>query len=319
VTIRDCAFRNNIASGLGGAVYVSAFSEGAPGLSLLPAQLVVTGCSFTTNFCGGDGGAVFADGVPALIQDCAFTMNRGGSVGGAVGLLHQSHRILDSRFEGNHAPSGGAVFFSGFGTLEVEGVHFQRNSAEDYAGALYVTSANGVSVVRSWFVGNQALRGGAARFRLTAVTAEDVLWRDNTASDRGGALYLEELGSAAFLANTWIENTAAHGASITALGGFMGFDHSLFADPASDAVECHAGASITQAVCLAGVPGTGNCPNLALVRIPVTACEAVLDSLCPAPSVPGCGFIGHATESCGPQCVAPARPVTWGWLKERYR
>jgi predicted outer membrane repeat protein len=319
LVVRNCAFRNNLASSLGAGIYASALPpfEAPGGTAVVPA-LEVTGSLFESNFCGGDGGGIFADGVGATIDDCTFRQNTGGGTGGGIGLLHGSHAVSGSVFDGNHATSGAGIAFSGTGTLRIEDCVFRQNIANNLGGGCFVVSAFGLELAGTDFVDNRAFRGAGGAFELVPVTGERVYWLGNVAEERGGGVYASG-GSLAVTAATWLLNQAAHGASFTVLDVGVSLERTILGDPAADAVDCHGASSVTGG-CLVATATTGACTGLPIsARLSVAPCSGSLDSLCTVPVLPDCGAIGHAQASCTDECASAARPLSWGRLKDLFR
>lgn len=146
--ITGCEFRDNVASGSGGAVWGNGTSQS---------------CRFVANRAVlGSGGAVFS---PLFwsAERCDFLDNSAASAGAL--RLHQDDAAVDCLFLGNRASgSGGAILVSDEledGTLMMRCV-FARNVAGSGGAVALVDGANGV-FIRCTFVANSA-RDGAHVF-----------------------------------------------------------------------------------------------------------------------------------------------------------
>jgi hypothetical protein len=314
-------FRDNhvLVPGNGGAILSAAFIAGpVPGPDQTFLELRAEDCLFEDNTASGDGGAVSLDEVPGVFTGCTFQGNR-GTVGGAVNLLNQEHAITDCRFLNNTARfSAGALAYTGDGGMDLTGVEFRDNRAEDYGGAIRVLNALEVRLLDCRFIGNHAFRGGGADFTRSSVQAEKVLWWKNSAEDRADALFLDGVNSASFLRNTWIGNTGAmRGASFSARDCRLQITRCILADDNPTATECVGSTSLTGS-CNVGTPQAGSCVPF-VQRTAVALCGEDPGGLCELPSPGGCDLVGHADFECASgDCRTPARAVTWGHLKSMY-
>ncbi len=316
--LKNCTFRDNLALGLGGAIFVTedpAILE--VGTPLQQVGLIIFNTVFDSNWSGIDGGAIYSSDWGMQLVECTF-MNNQAVQGAGVGLLHGVHLIRDCRFESNRAKiSGGGIFLSGFSSTVVEGTTFVENAGGNLGGAVRAVNAIQVILRDCQILGNTAGRGGGCYIERTEIDAERTLWRGNSATDRGGGLWIDESSGNRFLRCTWIENSSPHGASITIRSGTMSVEQSILGDPQAEATEC-LNRSTVEASCNVGSPTTGDCFAFES-RMEIRGCESSTTSLCTVPSTT-CGPAGHTDELCPPgSCVTPTLPITWGNLKSRYR
>lgn len=180
LTLDSCVFYQNLATGDGGAVWVT------------QGELTIVGGEFSENTANQFGGAVFSiDGDLTIQEDTAFEGNRaaeGGAVycggtdsaadaasscsfanvlfeqneaftdidfgdfatpwttlngGGAVAFEFADVDIKDSLFKGNFAQLSGGALFGGFGTdILIDGCTFDNNTTPGYGGAIAASSVS---------------------------------------------------------------------------------------------------------------------------------------------------------------------------------
>ena len=133
-------------------------------------KLTVTGATFESNSANISGGAIYNSDGDIEVTNSIFTGNTSSSMGGAIynnsgpqkvdDPYHGTVTIKNSRFEGNIAGNGGAVWQGTDGTTIIEDSEFIENSAtiEDHplkqGGA--VTNAGIMKIARTTFQGNEA-------------------------------------------------------------------------------------------------------------------------------------------------------------------
>ncbi len=173
-TVRNLTLQNARTADVGGAIRAG-----------YQAPLTVSDSRFYNNTCtqaGPDvgGGAIYVQGGDTLIQRVTFSGNRGGN-GGAMGNLQSRTTIEDSAFLNNQTNAAGTGGGAG--------------------GALYVDGSNAGSITirRVVFDGNVATsHGGAIHTYLYAgasqLVVEDVLFRNNSTQNNGGAIYHQNGG-----------------------------------------------------------------------------------------------------------------------------
>ena len=179
------------------------------------ATLNVSSCTFDSN----PGGAIVFNLSSITVDNSTFTNNtRPGNPGGALYGYANDLAITNSTFSGNVASShGGALWISG-GTISIANSSFVGNSAGSgsYGGAIYIPSGTTAAIQYCNFSGNSAGYGGAVAdyIPLTGVYSEltglyNSTFTNNTATSRGGALYLQGSGvNAIITASTFSGNTA---------------------------------------------------------------------------------------------------------------
>ena len=123
---------------------------------------------------GGGSGAIRMQ-VPSdklVIKNSIFSSNTATLDGGAIAIFGGDADISSTRFIGNKASTGGAIY-SNNSTLTLKEVEFINNTSE------VVTAQDG-----SW-------GGGAINAVSTSLTIDGALFEGNATNQRGGAIFLE--------------------------------------------------------------------------------------------------------------------------------
>jgi len=207
LTLNHCLLRANTATTFGGAIY----NQGT---------LLVTQSEFAANtaFTGGAidsegpttlkydnfhnnsasfGGAVATFTADATIPNSTFATNTASNRGGAI-YNHESNMTLvtDTLSQNTVNNEGGGVYNDGVMTVKVSSI--TGNTATNAGGGFM--NRNALTIQNSTLSGNTATDGGAIangpspaidpRLTLTTTTL-----RDNSASNRGGAIFNAEFGA----------------------------------------------------------------------------------------------------------------------------
>ena len=203
VLISGCAYQNNTASGLGGGLYIE-----------FPRRFDAVDSVFEGNLGTDGGGAVYFVGdSTATILNCTFSKNRATATS-ATGVVTQvngggllivpfssttgslSVGISNSTFMGNSVSGSGAGVYvqssTGTGpTLTVQGGAFQANTADVNGGGFHITSTT--TIVRfADFSRNVASNGAGVFASATALSVSHTSMKLNTATESGGALYMDD-------------------------------------------------------------------------------------------------------------------------------
>ncbi|MCR5112669.1 MAG: hypothetical protein K6A63_01890 [Acholeplasmatales bacterium] len=128
VTIKNCTFQENTASGEGGAVY-----------ALNPTNIYSS--SFTSNSVTNKGGAIFSNAI-TYIRDCTFDNNLSTKSGGGISIDGSSATIENCNFTSNRSEQsyGGAIHIESGATASISTGTFNNNSAAKTGGAIYADS-----------------------------------------------------------------------------------------------------------------------------------------------------------------------------------
>ena len=151
--IADTQFRNNEATGEGGAIHVA-----------VPADVELWNCQFTANEARS-GGALFLEGVSSTItsrEGCSFLGNESSAKGAAVNGVFGTFNAYDTAF-GSNTGSGTAAVNNRSGAIDLARCTFDSNNT---AAALRLNGATGTlhsSTVSGTVAGNGVdLVGGAS-------------------------------------------------------------------------------------------------------------------------------------------------------------
>ncbi len=236
-------FNGNISTGNGGAVC----NDGTA---------TVTAASFTKN-TGRTGGAVYNSNKLSL-GVTAFTENGATENGGAIYNNGEIEFDGKSTYTSNTATiNGGAVYNDKEGTITSPEMEFVTNSAPTYGGAVY--NNNVLSVTTCSFTENSSRWGGAlynaadgkvgnftsesAEFKSNTVTdygaainncgvvnVTSLVFENNTADLRGGAIYNDAGGQIISETAQFKSNKALEFGGASYNGGTMEFKTSTFTD-----------------------------------------------------------------------------------------
>ncbi|GIK20328.1 MAG: hypothetical protein DYG93_05280 [Leptolyngbya sp. PLA2] len=209
--VRDCVFRDNRASGSGGASIV-----------IEPCSMRFERCSFEGNAAGYAGGAVsLYDGASALFHECRFEANSGEYAGAIAGYTGVNVAFVGCEFTENTASWGGAaveLYDSATGSFMV--CWFEGNEATNgYGGAIAVGWQSEASVALCEFTDNSSGGvGGAISLGDSTLRADANLFRQNVAQTYGGAIDAWN-SQITLVSNVLRANTAGVGGGAFAAGG----------------------------------------------------------------------------------------------------
>ncbi|MEO2093817.1 MAG: right-handed parallel beta-helix repeat-containing protein [bacterium] len=199
------------------------------------ASALVEDCMFENCSADGGGGALRSDGDTVMI-DCVFENNSaiengGNSYGGAIHAFG-SLQASDTRFSGNSATVGGAIFYQGSsGNNVFAHCIFRSNSAVTAGGA--IAQFNGTMRVDNSFFESNSATGGAGGATWTGSTtggsSNFMYLRSSTLVDNhasqgtgdlegGGACFVAASGYLLLRNSILWDNTAAVGPAIKGFG-----------------------------------------------------------------------------------------------------
>lgn len=207
------------------------------------ATLTVQNCFFSGNTASGDGGGIYNDGnassnarqpgrATLTVVNTTFSGNSAsGNQGG--GIFNQANygtgivAVVNCTFTGNQAPFGGGICNWGGGAMTVVNSTFSGNSAEgSYTEGGGILNGSTLDVTSCTFVGNSATgqdgRGGGIYNYAGVLTLTDCILSGNVASShKGNGIYNEVYGSLTYGFN--IFNNAEvfvfeGGGAVTSLG-----------------------------------------------------------------------------------------------------
>lgn len=140
------------------------------GLTMSGGTLTVRNCTFSNNWASGDGGAIYVDNGRLDLIDCTFRTNGAGTVtgqargtGGAVRNDNTGQLTLSRcRFSNNFAGSQGGAFDNNKGGAVLIRCLFLQNHAGNSGGGALWNSEGRVSAVNCTFNGNRSDYSGGA-------------------------------------------------------------------------------------------------------------------------------------------------------------
>ena len=200
LTLRDLTLRN-FGSQTGGAIHNSG-------------TLSIENCTLRDNRTFSvDGGAILNYG-RLTVTDSVFSDNvadqsynqtaSGGAIfNDEIDGLSSELTVINTTFRGNWAAWSGGAIAIGAGTATVIDSQFERNSADEFGGA--IDSDDAVSISGSVFSANAASYGGAI-ISQGALSVSDSQFIANTASASGGAIRSQRETNV--IDSIFIENTS---------------------------------------------------------------------------------------------------------------
>jgi len=234
------------------------------------------------------GGALFAQSTsPLNLVSCTMRGNQSGGDGGALALTQCGASLSDCRLDGNHATGNGGALWAGPGTEAVCGYTVFSNNQALEGGGAYATcdgpAAAGCSVVH--FTHADLFRNAAA---------------SSGAMGAGGASRIETEASVIAFNS----------------GGIACLDPRATIDIACTLL--HANGADPFPGCASSVSDTTTADPL-LCNLDGGDFERCAGSPALSPAACGTPFLGALGLGCAACASTPAKGVTWGGLKARYR
>lgn len=164
-----------------------------------------------------DGGAVYTlDHCIAEFDNVGFYNNRiydntdecrGGAVYSYNGIL----TFRNCRFEGNYSEDdGGAIYLETSEDVIIENCIFEGNFANENGGAIYTEYCYNTRLSNNTMTNNRCGElGGAICLNCNYVAIDGGVYRDNTAGEHGGGIYVDGFFEANILGTLVIENNTA--------------------------------------------------------------------------------------------------------------
>ena len=216
VTMHQCIFKDNTASYVGGATYI------------LKSQSLFESCIFERNKVislqqNTSGGAISAagDDTNITIKQCLFKENAATCGGGAINMQKARGSFVNCTFDRNSVKSrlqkddfGGAISAQYNSHLTMHQCIFKENTATYVGGATYIQESQ--SLFESCIFErntanslNQDTSGGAIRATGagTNITIKQCLFKENAATDSGGAIDIDRSRSLLLKNSTFVMNT----------------------------------------------------------------------------------------------------------------
>jgi predicted outer membrane repeat protein len=189
LTLGNCAFFNNTASGSGGAIY--AFSISAANCTFssnvakygdsihTSSSATVINCSFSGDAAIVGGGAIYTTSM-VTARNCTFSNNRAGIDGAAI---HASSVTATACTFSNNTAAGSGYGGAIKGTVTATNCTFTNNTSSNGGGAV----EGSVTATNCIFSGNSAPYGSGGGAVHGGVTAKNCTFTNNSSSS-GGAI-----------------------------------------------------------------------------------------------------------------------------------
>lgn len=135
--------------------------------------------------------------------------------GGGVYIYDASPTIINNRINGNTASWGGGIYES-FGSPLIKDNIITLNTGTSYGGGISVGGAAAAEVVGNIISDNHSgFGGGISMWAAGTPTIKGNTIRNNTASNDGGGISMDNWSDAAILQNLLVNNVANKGSAIT--------------------------------------------------------------------------------------------------------
>ena len=230
VDVEECYFNGNHATKNGGAIYAlggaltvgnsTLESNGAGqyggGIYASSADVTMSFTDLYANYAANNGGGVYVVTSYLEVWNSTFGGNESNAYGGAVCFSRSQAFITGSVFDENMAYCGAAFDCDYAIESLVEDNDFLYNSAT-YGGAASVRWKSNVWLLRGWFIANYAKYGGAMYIYYSPVLVANALFDSNTATSRGGGVYVSSYSTLDVINDTMVDNSAYQGGAICAL------------------------------------------------------------------------------------------------------
>ena len=227
ITVQQSLFKENTVTYIGGAIYMQK-TRGS-----------FVNCTFERNSAKSlphkiaFGGAISsADSSNITVQQSLFKENTATYIGGAIHMHNTRGSFVNCTFERNSAKSlpdkktaGGAISSGDRSDITVQQSLFKKNTATNSGGAIHMQKTRG-SFVNCTFERNSAkslpdktMAGGAiSSVDRSNITVQQSLFKENTATYRGGAIYMQKTRGS-FVNCTFERNSAKSLPNKRAFGG----------------------------------------------------------------------------------------------------
>ena len=237
-TIDGIHFRGGNANGTGNPILNDLFynRDNAGGLLANNCQsLLLSNLVFESHFGGSGGGAIGVESITSLVMDHITVQRNIGTAGGGMFANSSSIELSHSKFLENRAlNSGGAIWSSNSLNYSIDKCIFEGNVSTVFGGALGNSSSSpvitnskfqfnksdqggaifnrksngGFSADRIFILDNEAVDGGAIAAQGGLFTLQNSVVSGNLATERGGAIWLNQGGIAIVTNSTIVKNKA---------------------------------------------------------------------------------------------------------------
>ena len=231
--IEDSTFNSSTAK-YGGAIYLTSWgssvtgsnitkciaTENGGGIYVAEGSIEISESNFEDCIAKGTspsngGGAIYINGPDTHVKSSNFTENSvpGASArGGAIFINGERTIIEDSQFDSNTANQGGVIFIEGKDAV-IETSMFSNSSSRDAGGSIYV-KGDEATIQGSSFDNISAGSDGGAIYvdgeRTDILTSS--FYNCTVGSNRGGAIYIDDLGTTVAYSNFTLSKATDGGA-----------------------------------------------------------------------------------------------------------
>lgn len=208
ITIKNLTIKNGyFPKGHGGAVYID------------------TGCSLTlidvefeNNRAEAEGGAISNFGLLEM-KDCRFDGNRAKDNGGSI--YNHTDCVLNiehTTFTNNRSERNGGCIVN-FGKCTLDNPYFRNNESGADGGAIFNNSNGTLTVSQGGFHRNGSGADSGAICNFGKLEISHVQFKDNTSTERGGAIYTNANSTSIITSCMFYENASgSHGGAIHNFG-----------------------------------------------------------------------------------------------------
>ncbi len=184
--------------------------ERGGGLYVNGSNVTVSDCWFASNDASGAGGGFYVNAGTVTFDNCDFQGN-GAANGGGAYLNNSTVTFTDCLFKDNFAfPNfGGGMRTTGSTTTLIR-CSFDGNSTVADGGGIFQSGGGSLPILASELVGNNANVGGGM-YTFGTVVARDTIINGNTASNTGGGVYVTSSGNLTLVNATVVNNGGAVG------------------------------------------------------------------------------------------------------------
>lgn len=235
VDIRDSSFSSNDAY-TGGAIYL----ENATGIlqgNTFSNNLVATGGSETPT-----GAAVYLTGSTGVVlEDNVFDTNTGANAGGGLYVVGGSGTVVrGGSFQGQSVGfQGGGVAVDGTDLL-VEDVTFDGNSAASLGASIAMLNGASVTLRESRVLNNSTALGAGVYAPGGELHVEHTVFRGNTVTVTGGAVFASSLTDGAVLGNVaWNNSVPSSGADFLIAGSPIDIRNNIVVGSTGTGISCN--------------------------------------------------------------------------------
>ena len=176
---------------LGNHVIANVSDDDGGGIRVFESMARLEGNLIEDNYAADGGGGIRVSHVPSLLIDNVVRNNEAGNTGGGMDLDNDASTVRGGEVTGNRASSGGGIFawLAPWSGLRLENLRIADNNAWR-GGGIFLDDNFTVATLSGLLVeNNHANRGAGLMVRATNYVVKHSLFRGNTASTRGGAIY----------------------------------------------------------------------------------------------------------------------------------